>query len=62
VWLAAAGHVAADGVTPYVVIQGVEMGRPSRLECVVRCEGGAAVESSVTGRSVPIARGQIRKP
>lgn len=62
VWLAAAGHVAADGETSYVVLQGVEMGRPSRLECVVRCEGGAAVEGRVTGRTVPIAHGQIRRP
>jgi trans-2,3-dihydro-3-hydroxyanthranilate isomerase len=62
VWLAATGHVAADGETPYVVIQGVEMGRPSRLECVVRCEGGAAVEGRVKGQSVPIAQGQIRRP
>jgi trans-2,3-dihydro-3-hydroxyanthranilate isomerase len=62
VWLAAAGHVAADGETSYVVTQGAEMGRPSRLDCVVRCEGGSAVEGRVTGRSVPIANGQIRRP
>lgn len=62
VWLAACGYVAADGETPYVVIQGVEMGRPSRLECVVRCEDGVAVEGRVTGRVVSIAEGQIRRP
>jgi trans-2,3-dihydro-3-hydroxyanthranilate isomerase len=62
VWLAATGHVAAEGETSYVVIQGVEMGRPSRLECVVRCDGGAAVEGRVSGRSVSIAQGQIRRP
>jgi trans-2,3-dihydro-3-hydroxyanthranilate isomerase len=62
VWLAACGHVAADGETPYVVIQGVEMGRPSRLECTVRCEAGAAVGGTVTGRVVPIAAGRIRRP
>ena len=31
VWLASCGRVAADGVTSYVVNQGAEMGRPSRL-------------------------------
>jgi trans-2,3-dihydro-3-hydroxyanthranilate isomerase len=62
VWLAAAGHVAADGDTAYVVTQGIEMGRPSRLECVVRCEAGVAVEGRVTGRVVPVAEGRIRRP
>jgi trans-2,3-dihydro-3-hydroxyanthranilate isomerase len=62
VWLAAGGRVAADGETSYVVIQGVEMGRPSRLECVVTCEGGAAVEGRVTGTVVPVAAGRIRIP
>jgi trans-2,3-dihydro-3-hydroxyanthranilate isomerase len=62
VWLASAGHVAADGETSYVVVQGVEMGRPSRLECVVRCEAGAVVETRVTGQVVPIAEGRIRRP
>jgi trans-2,3-dihydro-3-hydroxyanthranilate isomerase len=62
VWLAAAGYVADAGETPYVVNQGIEMGRPSRLECVVRCEGGAAVEGRVTGSVVPIGEGHIRRP
>jgi trans-2,3-dihydro-3-hydroxyanthranilate isomerase len=35
VWLAANGHVEADGESSYVVDQGLEMGRPSRLACVV---------------------------
>jgi trans-2,3-dihydro-3-hydroxyanthranilate isomerase len=62
VWLAAAGHVAADGETPYIVNQGLEIGRPSRLDCVVRCEAGVAVGSRVTGSVVPIADGRIRHP
>lgn len=62
VWLAAAGHVSAEGETPYVVIQGVEMGRPSRLACVVRCVNGLAVECRVTGSVVPIAEGELRRP
>jgi trans-2,3-dihydro-3-hydroxyanthranilate isomerase len=61
-WLAACGHVQPDGETPYVVIQGVEIGRPSRLECVVQCENGAAVAGRVKGSVVPVAEGAIRRP
>jgi trans-2,3-dihydro-3-hydroxyanthranilate isomerase len=62
VWLAASGHAVADGETPYVVNQGIEMGRPSRLRCVVRCEAGTVVEARVTGTVVPVAEGQILRP
>jgi trans-2,3-dihydro-3-hydroxyanthranilate isomerase len=62
VWLAAAGLVAPDGRTWYRVEQGAEIGRPSRLECVMRCTGGRAVELSVTGSVVPVAEGRIRIP
>jgi trans-2,3-dihydro-3-hydroxyanthranilate isomerase len=62
VWLASCGHVAADGESSYVVHQGLEMGRPSRLECVVRCQRGVAVEGRVTGSVVPIGEGNIRRP
>jgi trans-2,3-dihydro-3-hydroxyanthranilate isomerase len=61
-WLTAHGYAGADGETPYAVIQGVEMGRPSRLECVVRAEGGVAVEGRVSGTVVPVAEGRIRVP
>ena len=62
VWLASCGRVAADGVTSYVVNQGAEMGRPSRLSCEVRCAGGIAVEGRVSGSVVPIGEGHIRRP
>jgi trans-2,3-dihydro-3-hydroxyanthranilate isomerase len=62
VWLAATGLVAADGTTSYLVEQGAEIGRPSRLECAVRCVGGRAIELSVVGSVVPIAAGRIRIP
>jgi trans-2,3-dihydro-3-hydroxyanthranilate isomerase len=62
VWLAAAGKVAADATTAYRVEQGAEIGRPSRMDCVVRCAGGRAVELSVTGSVVPVAEGRIRVP
>jgi trans-2,3-dihydro-3-hydroxyanthranilate isomerase len=61
-WLAATGLVLVDGATSYLVEQGVEIGRPSRLECSVRCTDGRPVELSVTGAVVPIAEGRIRVP
>ncbi|HEX8003885.1 MAG TPA: PhzF family phenazine biosynthesis protein [Mycobacteriales bacterium] len=61
-WLAAAGYVPADGETPYVVLQGAEMGRPSRIECAVVTRGGAAVECRIAGAAVAIATGLIRAP
>jgi trans-2,3-dihydro-3-hydroxyanthranilate isomerase len=62
VWLAETGHVAGDGETSYLVNQGLEMGRPSRLACVVRCVAGVAVEGRVSGSVVPIGDGHIRRP
>jgi trans-2,3-dihydro-3-hydroxyanthranilate isomerase len=62
VWLASCGLVDGDGETSYVITQGVEIGRPSRLECAVRCEAGQVVETLVTGRVVPVAEGRIRRP
>jgi trans-2,3-dihydro-3-hydroxyanthranilate isomerase len=61
-WLAALGRVPADGETPYVVRQGEEMGRPSRIEGTVVTRGGAAVECRVAGGVVPVATGTIRVP
>jgi trans-2,3-dihydro-3-hydroxyanthranilate isomerase len=60
VYLVASGLLPHGG--PYVVRQGVEMGRPSRLECGVVAEGGTAVSAEVSGRVVPVAAGRIRRP
>jgi trans-2,3-dihydro-3-hydroxyanthranilate isomerase len=62
VWLAAHGYVAGDGATTYVVTQGIEIGRPSRLECAVRCEAGRVIEVQVSGSVVLIAEGMILVP
>ncbi len=62
VWAAVSGLVAADGVTAYEVSQGAEMGRLSRLSCVVRCASGRAEEVRVAGDVVPVGRGQITVP
>lgn len=61
VWLAGGG-LLADGETAYRVRQGVEMGRPSTLDCVVTVEDGRAVGTTVAGSVVPVARGEIRVP
>ncbi|MCW2714881.1 MAG: phenazine biosynthesis protein PhzF family [Frankiales bacterium] len=61
-YLVACGLLAPEGETAYDVVQGVEMGRPSRLSCVVTAEDGAAIACRVSGSVVPVARGRIRRP
>jgi trans-2,3-dihydro-3-hydroxyanthranilate isomerase len=62
VWLAAAGLLPADGPSSYVIRQGVEMHRPSILECSLEAAAGAAVRVSVTGSVVRVAGGEIAVP
>ena len=62
VWLAAAGLVPGDATTSYEIAQGAEMQRPSQLSCVVRAEGGRAVECQVRGTVRPVATGRIAVP
>jgi trans-2,3-dihydro-3-hydroxyanthranilate isomerase len=62
VWLVAAGWLPAAERSAYTVHQGVEMGRPSVLECTVTAEEGRAVRATVSGHVVPIARGEIGVP
>jgi trans-2,3-dihydro-3-hydroxyanthranilate isomerase len=62
VWLVAAGALPAEGTSSYRIHQGVEMKRPSLLDCTVTAAGGAAVSATVTGHVVPIAKGEIAVP
>ncbi|MBO3740706.1 PhzF family phenazine biosynthesis protein [Actinoplanes flavus] len=62
VWLVAAGRVPGEGVSSYRIHQGVEMKRPSRLECTVTASGGAAVSATVSGQVWPVAAGEIAVP
>lgn len=62
VWLVTSGLLSGDGPSSYVVEQGIEMGRPSRLECTVRAVDGAIVEAKVSGNVVSIAEGRIEIP
>ena len=61
-YLVASGRVPPEGDTAYDVVQGVEMGRPSRLSCSVTALAGAAVRCRVSGSVVPVASGWIRRP
>jgi trans-2,3-dihydro-3-hydroxyanthranilate isomerase len=62
VWLVGAGELPGDGVTPYTVHQGIEMHRPSLLECTVTAAAGATTTATVAGHVVPIATGEITVP
>lgn len=62
VWLVASGLVASDGATEYTVRQGIEMGRPSTLACMVEAAGGRTARATVAGTAVPVASGDIREP
>jgi len=61
VYLAAVG-LLPDGSHRYRVTQGVEMGRPSTLECTVDVLAGVATRTTVTGTAVRVAKGEIRVP
>jgi trans-2,3-dihydro-3-hydroxyanthranilate isomerase len=52
----------ADGELRWTIAQGVEMGRPSRLEAVAVKRAGAVVETRVGGAAVVVAEGTIRVP
>jgi trans-2,3-dihydro-3-hydroxyanthranilate isomerase len=62
VYLVASGLLPGDGESSYVVHQGIEVHRPSTLDCTVTAAGGAAVRATVAGHVVPIARGEIAIP
>ena len=61
-YLVADGRLAADGTSQFTVWQGVEIGRPSRLECTVVAEAGLAVECRVSGAVALVASGEIHRP
>ncbi|WP_238016463.1 PhzF family phenazine biosynthesis protein [Dactylosporangium sp. AC04546] len=62
VWLVAAGLLPGDGLSQYKITQGVEIHRPSSLQCSVTASGGAAVTATVGGHVVPIASGEMAVP
>jgi trans-2,3-dihydro-3-hydroxyanthranilate isomerase len=62
VYLAAAGLVDPDDITPYSIDQGAEIHRPSLLTCTVTTAGGAAVATTVGGRVARVATGELLVP
>jgi trans-2,3-dihydro-3-hydroxyanthranilate isomerase len=62
VFLVESGLLPPDGTSSYTVHQGVEMHRPSVLECTVTAAAGSAVSATVSGHVVPVARGEIAVP
>ncbi len=51
-----------DGTRRYVIAQGVEMGRPSRLEIEVEKRAGAVASVRVGGNAVLVSEGTIEVP
>ncbi|MEU8815744.1 PhzF family phenazine biosynthesis protein [Actinoplanes sp. NPDC048796] len=62
VWLVDAGLLPADGIWSYRIHQGIEMKRPSRLDCTVTALAGAATAATVAGHVWPVAAGEIAVP
>jgi trans-2,3-dihydro-3-hydroxyanthranilate isomerase len=61
VWLAVNGLVG-EGETTFIVEQGIEMGRPSRMVATVRVVDGRPVATSVAGQAVHVSTGQVLVP
>ena len=62
VFLVASGLLPGTGESAYVVEQGIEMGRPSRLDCRVEAAEGRVRSARVSGGVVPIGTGRIVVP
>lgn len=58
------GHIALSGELPdgehrWVIEQGFEMGRPSRIRATVKAEGGAVQSVRIGGDAIKMQEGQI---
>jgi trans-2,3-dihydro-3-hydroxyanthranilate isomerase len=62
VWLVGAGWLPGEGGSAYTVRQGVEMHRPSLLECTVTAANGVATTATVAGHVVAVASGTMAVP
>ncbi len=49
----------SDGVHRWVIEQGIEMGRPSRIHATVEMSGGAVASVRIGGNAVPVQKGQL---
>lgn len=50
---------AADGLTEYVIRQGVEMGRPSRITVQIRKDGDRLTHGGIGGDAVIVGQGSL---
>lgn len=50
---------AGDGTTEYVIRQGVEMGRPSRIEVQIRKDGDQLTHGGIGGEAVVVGQGSL---
>jgi trans-2,3-dihydro-3-hydroxyanthranilate isomerase len=62
VWLVASGLLPGEGGSTYRIRQGIEIHRPSTLDCTVSAAAGEAVSATVSGHVVPIATGEVAVP
>jgi len=62
VFLVWRGVLPASGESAFVVAQGAEIGRPSRLSCTVTAEAGVALRTTVHGTVAPVSSGRIAIP
>ncbi|THV41086.1 PhzF family phenazine biosynthesis protein [Glycomyces buryatensis] len=59
VYLVEQGLITGDGIHTYEISQGAEIDRPSKLYGEVVVDGGKAVEVSVTGSAILVAKGEL---
>jgi trans-2,3-dihydro-3-hydroxyanthranilate isomerase len=62
VFLVWRGVLPGDGPSSYMISQGVEIGRPSTLDCTVTARDGDAMRTTVRGGVAPVASGRIAIP
>ena len=56
------GLISPDGATEIVSLQGVAMGRPSRIHVSISSRAGEITQVKVGGRAVLVARGELTLP
>ncbi|MFD0851508.1 PhzF family phenazine biosynthesis protein, partial [Actinomadura adrarensis] len=58
-WLVAEGLLPDAGIHRFHIVQGHEVGRPSRLDCSAEAGPGGGLTAMVSGVVVPSLRGEI---
>lgn len=58
-WLTGTGALTGDGTHTYQIRQGLELDRPSTMDCTVTMRDGQVVEATAGGAVVPVADGDL---